>query len=345
MVVTGPISLAFVSLATTTYLFAADLQSDLPYESPGSTSAVLDVYRPDDGLQPGVPTILFIHGGAWYAGDKTDSPDFLTALADAGYGVVSGNYTRSSPEFSSYPQAVHDVKAIVKWIRTVGSELGLSPTVISTGPSAGGHLTMLLSTSSGIEVFEPLAPPPGGYDIQAAIPFWGLSDLVTQANDMGSSGPLAWFLGDIYDADCHDLYVEASPITWVSTDDPPIHLAHGLLDHLHPWRQSLELQQAMQSLDIHASAEYFVGGHGFEEYGGEWVAAAMVIDMIPELLAQGRTPDIDRDHDIDVDDLLVMLSNWSTCPELPADCPADLDGDGTVGLPDLMQLLNDFGSR
>ncbi|MCH2153922.1 MAG: alpha/beta hydrolase fold domain-containing protein [Phycisphaerales bacterium] len=329
-------------LTINTVASGAELSADLPYESPGSTEAFLDVYRPDDGLLAGVPTILFIHGGAWYAGDKTEAPELLNGLADAGYGVVSGNYTRSSPEHSSYPQVIHDIKAIIRWIRTEGATLGLSPTIIATGPSAGGHLSQMMLTSNGVEIFEPLAPPIRGYQIQAAVPFWGLSDLVEQAESMGSSGPLAWFLGDHYHSESADLYAEASPITWASADDGPVHQVHGLTDPLHPWRQSHFLHKRMLDLDVPSEVMYFNGGHGFDELGGQNIAVQILLENIPELLASGRTADLNWDDSVDVADLMSLIDSWGTCPDLPIDCPADLDADGSVGVNDLLFLLRHY---
>jgi len=38
-------------------------------------------------------------------------------------------------------------------------------------------------------------------------------------------------------------------------------------------------------------------------------------------------------------DFLALLDAWGTCPADPAPCPADLDGDGAVGITDLLMLL------
>lgn len=45
--------------------------------------------------------------------------------------------------------------------------------------------------------------------------------------------------------------------------------------------------------------------------------------------------DLDGDGVVGVDDLLMLLSSWGACP----DCPADLNGDGAVTVEDLLLLL------
>ncbi len=49
--------------------------------------------------------------------------------------------------------------------------------------------------------------------------------------------------------------------------------------------------------------------------------------------------DLDGDGTVGVLDLLILLANWGPCPDPPDDCPADLDRDGVVGILDLLTLL------
>ena len=42
-------------------------------------------------------------------------------------------------------------------------------------------------------------------------------------------------------------------------------------------------------------------------------------------------------------DLLILLVTWGDCPDPPAECPADFDGDDSVGATDLLALLVNWG--
>ncbi len=53
--------------------------------------------------------------------------------------------------------------------------------------------------------------------------------------------------------------------------------------------------------------------------------------------------DIDGDGVVGVADLLILLGSWGPCPDLPETCPADLDLDGNVGVADLLILLGNWG--
>ena len=53
--------------------------------------------------------------------------------------------------------------------------------------------------------------------------------------------------------------------------------------------------------------------------------------------------DLDGNGTIGVTDLLLLLASWGGCPPPPQSCPADLDGDGGVGVTDLLILLASWG--
>ena len=52
--------------------------------------------------------------------------------------------------------------------------------------------------------------------------------------------------------------------------------------------------------------------------------------------------DLDGDGNVGVIDLLILLGNWGPCADCN-DCPADLDGDCSVGVADLLILLGNWG--
>ncbi len=53
--------------------------------------------------------------------------------------------------------------------------------------------------------------------------------------------------------------------------------------------------------------------------------------------------DLDGDGTVGILDLLILLNSWGPCPDPPQGCPADLDGDGSVGILDLLTLLANWG--
>ncbi len=324
---------------------AATHVGEFTYTSPGSTDSTLDVYVPDTGLLPGTPTVLYIHGGGWRSGDKGWDVEIFSPIVDAGYAVVACNYTLSIDLSPSFPQVVHDVKAVVGWIRTQGQSHGLSPTIISTGLSAGGHLTEFLGATAGIAAFEPLSPPDQGYAVQACIPVSGLCDFVQQVATGGDTMPFIQLLGEPLGPDTLELYTDASPRTWVTPDDAPMRHVHGTTDPIHDVEQAELMHNALTTQGVHSQLDIFIGGHGFSQYAygeldGAAAYVAVVVNETPTLLAAGRAGDINLDQRVDTNDLLGLIAAWGSCPELPIDCPADIDGSGDVRVEDLLTLLH-----
>ena len=70
----------------------------------------------------------------------------------------------------------------------------------------------------------------------------------------------------------------------------------------------------------------------------EWVACLFMDEGNAEC-----PQDLDGDGTVDAFDLALLLGNWGPCSDPPADCPADLDGDGNVAASDLAILLGSWG--
>src|SRR5689334_24721422 len=73
--------------------------------------ARLDVYTPQRTVDAGaaLPTVVWVHGGAWVGGSKEEMSPYYRLLADWGYTVVSVGYSRA-PE-ARYPVPVRQTMA------------------------------------------------------------------------------------------------------------------------------------------------------------------------------------------------------------------------------------------
>ena len=116
--------------------------SDIAYAT-GSSAQKLDVFMPDT-LKTQNPVLVWIHGGGWKSGDKSEfrNSNRLKELRKRGYVVVVINY-RLSGEVK-FPAQIYDVKAAIRWIRANASGYKFNPDKIAVwGSSAGGHLSAL----------------------------------------------------------------------------------------------------------------------------------------------------------------------------------------------------------
>jgi acetyl esterase len=108
-------------------------------EAPTPTGALpLRVYRPSD--EPGLPIVVYFHGGGWIIGTLDSYDAVCRALANAsGAIVVSAGY-RLAPE-SPFPGPVRDADAALAWAAQHGAGAGGDPSRIAiAGDSAGGNL-------------------------------------------------------------------------------------------------------------------------------------------------------------------------------------------------------------
>ena len=76
-----------------------------------------------------------------------------------------------------------------------------------------------------------------------------------------------------------------------------------------------------------------------EVFFTDGTAGLYTFDVIPDTSILG---DLDGDGTVGVSDLLILLGSWGPCGDCD-DCIADLDDDCTVGVSDLLILLGNWG--
>jgi acetyl esterase/lipase len=188
----------------------------------------MDVYFPESGGP--WPALLYVHGGGWMHGDKSEAGMFAQLMTSQGYLVVSVNYRLYPP--ANFPAMIQDVKCAVRSLRANAGQYNLDPSRIgAVGVSAGGHLVALLGTtdqSAGWDVGEYLEQ---SSRVQAVISTAGVMDLSQDFPNADIEAMKRVGFGEYNVA-------EASPITHVTPDDPPFLLIHGDRDELVPAEQS-----------------------------------------------------------------------------------------------------------
>jgi acetyl esterase/lipase len=238
---------------------------DIPYCTGGGRPLLMDVFIPDYRIRTPTPAVLWIHGGGWEMGDKNDNFG-AKLLANEGFVTASLSYRLSGD--SPFPAAIQDCKCAIRFLRGNAVKYGIDPDRIgAAGSSAGGHLAELAATadqSAGLE-------GDGGWlnissKVQAAASYYGVSDLTVQFPQETEQVIVKFFRG--IEKEKPDLYRKASPICYVSKDDPPLLLVHGEEDKDVPFAQSVRMVQAYRRLGL--SVEFIAvqnAGHDFEHVG------------------------------------------------------------------------------
>ncbi|WP_022884608.1 alpha/beta hydrolase [Glaciibacter superstes] len=110
----------------------------------GDRHAQFDVYYPAGTAHP-LPTVVWIHGGAWISGNKHDGRPYFELLAAAGYTVVSVSYP-IAPE-ATYPAALHHLNDALGYLTAHADSLFIDAGKMAlAGDSAGAQLASQLAT-------------------------------------------------------------------------------------------------------------------------------------------------------------------------------------------------------
>lgn len=147
----------------------------------------LDFYIPNGVDAP--PIVMWIHGGAWFAGDKSN-PTGLQEFLDAGIAVASMNYRLSTYDFppsaatangTTWPGQLEDITNAFAYLRENGDTYGYDGSrIASFGSSAGGHL----SAWAGLA----LADDPDTR-LAASVAWYPPTDLIEMDADDDASSP------------------------------------------------------------------------------------------------------------------------------------------------------------
>ena len=217
----------FIHIAGCTVPKSVQEIKNITYTRYGKRALQLDLYLPKSRELKQYPGIVFVHGGGWGMGYRTNFTPMAIALAERGYVAATISY-RLSPE-AKYPAAIHDVKAAIRWLRKNAKKYGVNPEQIAVGGgSAGGQIANLVGVTNGLEKFDPqMNGSSVSSAVQAIVDIDGLSDFTSEAARFYEDDPRknpsaagAWFGGRY--SEKTELWHEASPLFYVNKNTPPI---------------------------------------------------------------------------------------------------------------------------
>jgi acetyl esterase/lipase len=208
--------------------------NDLGYGSApgldGSPEALkLDIYQPDGDDATARPALVWVHGGGYSDGDKSEGPsaEMADAFARRGYVTVSINYRLLVPDgcdgngtvpmecLTAAVAAIHDGQAAVRWLRANAGTYRIDPDRIGIGGESAGAITAV------------------GVGIIADVP-----------GDSGNPG---------YPSNVNGWVSISGGVpagVFVTADDAPGFLFSGTADDVVPHEWSVQTADAMQSAGV-----------------------------------------------------------------------------------------------
>jgi acetyl esterase/lipase len=203
----------------------------------------LDVYAPRQ-IGPHTPVIVFIYGGGWDSGRKSEYAFVGDALASHGYLVVLPDY-RIYPE-AHYPEFLEDCAKAVRWAHDHAADYGADPhELFLIGHSAGAYNVAML-----------------GLD-----PRWlravGLEPDESLRGVVGLAGPYDFL--PLKSAELKAIFgvagqePDSQPINHVQGRQPPLFLGHDLGDKVVYPRNTEHLAAKVEAAGGQVEARYYKG--------------------------------------------------------------------------------------
>jgi acetyl esterase/lipase len=235
----------------------------------------LDLFLPEQA--EGAPLVLYIHGGRWLRGDKSQVEDYgrVEAMNRAGIAVASMNHTYSTE--APWPAQLEDALAAISWLEVNAETYGFDASRMGLwGQSSGGHLVLMTAAA--------LASDPKG-TVKAVVAWFPPSDLNSLVRDRldddvpdrGDGGeeplPESLLIGAPV-AENPAAADDASPVAAVSNLSasdtlPPVLLVHGTDDFIVSPLQTQRLFQVLSAREGQQVSLRWVeggthGGSGFD---------------------------------------------------------------------------------
>jgi acetyl esterase/lipase len=225
-----------------------------------------DLYLPK-GAGP-FPAVVYIHGGGWSGGERTQLRHPAAYLAARGMAGIAIDYRLSGQ--APYPAALEDCKEALRWVRANAARYRLDPERIAVaGSSAGGHLASLVALTAG-----------PGEKVRAVAALNPVLDL-TAMDPQSASIPK--FLG----APCEKIPAlcrQASPLFHVAPGAPPFFIGHGTGDRTVPYAQAAAMTQKLRATGV--PVELFTAEDGPHTFWASTRWLPQVLDAMESFLRE-----------------------------------------------------------
>jgi acetyl esterase len=252
----------------------APLDATEQYGSFGAEALHVAVYRHKGTTEGLAPVLVYIHGGGFVAGARTDHAQDMRWFSEKGWLVISIDYPLSSEDRHLWDQASRDIACALVWVAQNSIRYGAEVSRLSLiGESAGGSLVLnaayranqgtLMSSCEGtiphvsaVSVLYPVVDLAGIYD-----------------NPDPALGTFSRRLATYYTGGTPqqypDRYAAVSPATHISTAAPPTFILVGTSDHLvsPEGAYAFAATAAAAGIDVRL-VRFPYGEHGFDRMAG-----------------------------------------------------------------------------
>jgi acetyl esterase/lipase len=224
-----------------------------------------DVFTEASASGP-LPTVVWVHGGAWISGDKRDVAPYLRILASHGYTTIGLQYS-IAPE-ATYDTAVAELNEALGYIVEHADELNVdADRIVLAGDSAGAQLASqltVLTTNARYAHLIGIEPALDAGQLAGAILNCGVYDLraMAELHGIGYWGfqIALWAYTGTKDWSSSYAGTTMSTIDFVTEDFPPTYISGGNGDAL-TWIQSVPMSAALRDAGVETTELFFPADH------------------------------------------------------------------------------------
>lgn len=267
-------TLKILLLLISFYSFAEIYSADKPI--PDSSNAKYGVYEKNNydlwlakSSNP-TPVVIYFHGGSFSSGDKEKiSEGIITNSLEKGISVVSANY-RLTPEVI-YPQHYKDCARMIQYLRYNAAKLNIDPDRIAIYGSSAGACTALwigfhddmadLKNDDPVLRMSTRVKCIGMFSGQSTLEPDVIREIISElalTNSMFYGKIFGLKKDELLTPRAKELYKEASPVTHLTKDDPPVWTYYSVpkeepktvSDAIHHYSFGVYLKKKMDALNV-----------------------------------------------------------------------------------------------
>lgn len=169
--------------------------ASVPFGGTSAAPLLLDLYAPAGDTASARPVLVWIHGGGFVSGIRTDgriarlAQSSRTARVRQRVDQLSAPFTSrvQLDPMSAIRDAVHDARAAVRWVRANSGALRLDPARIAFVGSSAGGVTALFGAYEETWGEGASGNPGFSSEVRVVVDFWGMlpdgADSVMQAGE------------------------------------------------------------------------------------------------------------------------------------------------------------------
>lgn len=228
---------------------------------PADGDAYLDVFAPaPSGAAGPLPLVVWVHGGGWLSGSKSDVGNYAKIIAAKGYVVASLDYSLAPG--ATFPTPVRQINAALRYLAANAQRLRLDPQrIVLAGDSAGAHLAAVTANAIAVpEYADAIGVTPAVKRAQLAgvVLFCGAYALDTLRLE-GPFGKMVrtmlWSFSGNADFRDDPVFANAWVLNFVGRDFPPAFISVGNADALAP--QSVALADRLAARGVRVERLFF----------------------------------------------------------------------------------------